>query len=190
MLYRQNFRTANSTREGTRTKREIQRVVVRINKHVRSYQRARKAILRLDLNDNIGEKYQEIQPEDLAVSKEVTEENRFGQGVSKMAWFWMVDGEQNQPNVVNGGLMEEFYHINWLKARARRDRWREEVSLVRHEMLQTTLWFQYEKEIWETWALQSTEPGKEAYASKQVELWSDFTKKAGLMFQGKQMEWI
>ncbi|KAI6003376.1 hypothetical protein EDC04DRAFT_2971510 [Pisolithus marmoratus] len=183
MLYRQNFRTANSTREGTRTKREIQRVVVRINKHVRSYQRARKAILRLDLNDNIGEKI-------LAVSKEATEENRFGQGVSKMAWFWMVDGEQNQPNVVNGGLMEEFYRINWLKARARRDRWREEVSLVRHEMLWTTLWFQYEKEIWETWALQSTEPGKEAYASKQVELWSDFTKKVGLMFQGKQMEWI
>ncbi|KAI6026891.1 hypothetical protein BKA83DRAFT_4049978, partial [Pisolithus microcarpus] len=192
MLYRQNFRTANSTREGTRTKREIQKVVVRINKHVRSYQRARKAILGLDLNDNIGEKYQEIQPEDLAVSKEVTEENRFGQGVSKMAWFWMVDGEQNQNqlNADSGGLMEEFYHINWLKARARRDRWREEVSLVRHEMFWTTLWFQYEKEIWETRVLQSTEPGKEAYASKQVELWSDFTNKAGFMFQGKQMECI
>ncbi|KAI6022197.1 hypothetical protein PISMIDRAFT_109000 [Pisolithus microcarpus 441] len=82
------------------------------------------------------------------------------------------------------------YRINWLKARARRDRWREEVSLVRHEMLWTTLWFQYQKEIWETRALQSTEPGKEAYASKQVELWSDFAKKAGLMFQGKQMECI
>ncbi|KAI6161829.1 hypothetical protein EDD17DRAFT_1480227 [Pisolithus thermaeus] len=190
MLYRQNFRTANSTREGTRTKKEIQKVVVRINKHVRSYQRARKAILRLDLNDNIGEKFKEIQPEDLAVSKEVTEENGFGQGVSKMAWFWMVDGEQNLLNGDSGGLMEEFYHINWLKARARRDRWREEVSLVRHEMLWTTLWFQYQKEIWETRALQSTEPGKEAYASKQVELWSDFTKKAGLMFQGKQMECI
>ncbi|KAI6040541.1 hypothetical protein EDC04DRAFT_2602333 [Pisolithus marmoratus] len=108
MLYRQNFRTANSTREGTSTKREIQKVVVRINKHVRSYQRARKAILRLDLNDNIGEKYQEIKPEDLAVSKEVTEENRFGQGVSKMAWFWVVDGEQNQLNVDSGGLMEEY----------------------------------------------------------------------------------
>ncbi|KAI5982238.1 hypothetical protein EDD15DRAFT_2378086 [Pisolithus albus] len=107
MLYRQNFRTANSTREGTRTKKEIQKVVVRINKHVRSYQRARKAILRLDLNDNIGEKFKEIQPEDLAVSKEVTEENRFGQGVSKMAWSWMLDGEQNLLNGDSGGLMEE-----------------------------------------------------------------------------------
>ncbi|KAI6118046.1 hypothetical protein F5141DRAFT_1000067, partial [Pisolithus sp. B1] len=93
MLYRQNFWTANSTREGTRTKKEIQKVVARINKHVRGYQRARQAILRLDPNVGMAEKYQEILPNDLAVSKEVTEENRFGQGTSKLAWFWMMEGE-------------------------------------------------------------------------------------------------
>ncbi|KAI6163444.1 hypothetical protein EDD17DRAFT_1421184, partial [Pisolithus thermaeus] len=82
------FQTANSTREGTRTKKEIQKVVARIYKHVRSYQRARQAILRLDPNGDMAEKYQEILPDDLAVSKEVTEENRFGQGTSKLAWFW------------------------------------------------------------------------------------------------------
>ncbi|KAI6007908.1 hypothetical protein EDC04DRAFT_2907519 [Pisolithus marmoratus] len=166
MLYRQNFRTANSTREGTRTKKEIQKVVARVNKHVRSYQRARQAILRLDPDGNMAEKYQEILPEDLAVSKEVTEENRFGQGTSKLAWFWVIDGEKTQLNVEAGGLMEEFYRINWLKARARRDRWKEEVSLVRHEMLWTGLWFEYHKKMWEQRALQSTEPGKEAYANK------------------------
>ncbi|KAI6118296.1 hypothetical protein F5141DRAFT_991568, partial [Pisolithus sp. B1] len=73
---------------GTRTKKEIQKVVARINKHVRGYQRARQAILRLDPNVDMAEKYQEILPNDLAVSKEVTEENRFGQGTSKLAWFW------------------------------------------------------------------------------------------------------
>ncbi|KAI5987586.1 hypothetical protein EDC04DRAFT_2518722, partial [Pisolithus marmoratus] len=88
MLYQQNFRTANSTGEGTRTKKEIQKVVARVNKHVRSYQRARQAMLRLDPDGNMAERYQEILPEDLAVSKEVTEENRFGQGTSKLAWFW------------------------------------------------------------------------------------------------------
>ncbi|KAI5998461.1 hypothetical protein EDC04DRAFT_2584920, partial [Pisolithus marmoratus] len=107
MLYRQNFRTSNSTREGTRSKKEIQKVVARVNKHVRSYQRARQAILRLDPDVNIEERYQEIQPEDLAVSKEVTEENRFGQGTSKLAWFWMMDGDERQLNVEAGGLMAE-----------------------------------------------------------------------------------
>ncbi|KAI6041972.1 hypothetical protein EDC04DRAFT_2601277 [Pisolithus marmoratus] len=160
--------TANSTREGTRTKKEIQKVVARVNKHVRSYQRARQAILRLDPDGNMAEKYQEILPEDLAVSKEVTEENRFGQGTSKLAWFWVID----------------VYRINWLKARARRDRWKEEVSLVRHEMLWTGLWLEYHKKMWEKRALQLTEPGKEGYAKKQMGLWSDFASKARLMFHG------
>ncbi|KIK24178.1 hypothetical protein PISMIDRAFT_62507, partial [Pisolithus microcarpus 441] len=183
MLYQQNFRAANSTREGTRTKKEIQKVVARVNKDVRSYQRARQAILRLDPDANMAGKYQEILPEDLAVSKEVTEENRFGQGTSKLAWFWVTDGEKSQLHVEAGGLMEEFYRINWLKARARRDRWKEEVSLVRHEMLWTVLWFEYHKNMWEERALQSMEPGKEAYAKKQMGLWSDFANKARLMFK-------
>ncbi|KAI6122146.1 hypothetical protein EDD16DRAFT_1477725 [Pisolithus croceorrhizus] len=190
MLYQQNFWTANSTRRGTRTKKEIQKVVARINKHVRGYQRARQAILRLDPNVDMAGKYQEILPNDLAVSKEVTEENRFGQGTSKLAWFWMMDGEQSQLSLQGGGLMEEFYRINWLKARARTDRWKEEVSLVRHEMLWTCLWFEYHKDMWEKRALQSTEPGKEAYAKKQMGLWNDFAKKARLMFQGKQVDCI
>ncbi|KAI6042083.1 hypothetical protein EDC04DRAFT_2601224 [Pisolithus marmoratus] len=156
----------------------------------RSYQRARQALLRLDPDANMAEKYQEILPEDLAVSKEVTEENRFGQGTSKLAWFWVIDGKKSQLNVEAGGLMEEFYRINWLKARARRDRWKEEVSLVRHEMLWTGLWFEYHKKMWEPRALQSTEPGKEAYAKKQMGLWSDFASQARLMFHGKQMDGI
>ncbi|KAI6009268.1 hypothetical protein EDC04DRAFT_2610636 [Pisolithus marmoratus] len=148
--------------EGTRTKKEIQKVVAR-------------AILRLDPDGNMA-------------SKEVTEENRFGQGTSKLAWFWVIDGEKSQLNVEAGGLMEEFYRINWLKVRARRDRWKEEVSLVRHEMLWTGLWFEYHKKMWEQRALQSTEPGKEAYAKKQMGLWSDFASKARLRFHGKQMD--
>ncbi|KAI6097097.1 hypothetical protein F5141DRAFT_1205735 [Pisolithus sp. B1] len=177
----------NKAMEGTRTKKEIQKVVARINKHVRGYQRARQAILRLDPNVDMAEKYQEILPNDLAVSKEVTEENRFGQGTSKLAWFWMMEGELSQLSLQGGGLMEEFYRINWLKARSRRDRWKEEVSLVRHEMLWTCLWFEYHKDMWEKRALQSTEPGKEAYAKKQMGLWNDFAKKARLMFQ--EWEW-
>ncbi|KAI6166492.1 hypothetical protein EDD17DRAFT_1752630 [Pisolithus thermaeus] len=160
------------------TKKEIQKVVARINKHVRGYQRARQAILRLDPNGDMAEQYQEILPDDLAVSKEVTEENRFGQGTSKLAWFWMMEGEQSQLSLQGGGLTEEFYRINWLKARARRDRWKEEVSLVRHEMLWTCLWFEYHKDMWEKRALESTEPRREAYAKKQMGLWNDFAKKS------------
>ncbi|KAI6094402.1 hypothetical protein EDD16DRAFT_1529196 [Pisolithus croceorrhizus] len=99
--------SANSTKEGTRTKKEIQKVVARVNKHVRSYQRTREAILRLDSDANMAERYQEILPGDLVVSKEVTKENKFGQGTSKLAQFWVMDGGKIQLNVQAGGLMEE-----------------------------------------------------------------------------------
>lgn len=99
MLYRQNIRSSNSTRDGTRAQREIKKVVIQINKQVRSYHRARQAILELDPDASIRRKYQEVQPKDLAVSKEVTEENRFGQGTSKMAWFWLMGGEKKDENV-------------------------------------------------------------------------------------------
>ncbi|KAI6033279.1 hypothetical protein EDC04DRAFT_2605036 [Pisolithus marmoratus] len=129
MLYRQNFRTANSTREGTRTKKEIQKVVVRVNKHVSSYQRARQAILRQDPDANMAGKHQEVWPEDLV--------NQLAQS----------KGKKGQ-------------------------------------------WFEHHKQMWEERALQSTEPGKEAYAKKQMGLWSDFASKARLMFHGKQMDGI
>ncbi|KAI6137144.1 hypothetical protein F5141DRAFT_1230928 [Pisolithus sp. B1] len=188
MLYQQNFRTANSTREGTRTKKEIQKVVARVNKHVRCYQRARQVILRLEPDVDAAENYQEILPEDLAGSKEVTEENRFGQGSSKLAWFWMMGGEHSQLNVQELGTVVTLILIFVMRSRARRDRWKEEVSLVGHEMLWTCLWFEHHKNMWEKRALQSSELGKEAYAKKWMGLWGDFAKKARLMFLGKYKE--
>ena len=99
MLYWQNICSSNSTRDGTRAQQEIKKVVTQINKQVRSYHRARQAILGLDPDVSIRRKYQEVKPEDLAVSKEVTEENRFGQGTSKMAWFWLMGGQKENENV-------------------------------------------------------------------------------------------
>ncbi|KIN98449.1 hypothetical protein M404DRAFT_157600 [Pisolithus tinctorius Marx 270] len=143
-------------------------------------------MLRLDPEARIQEKYREIRPQDLAVSKEVTEENRFGQGSSKLAWFWTLD---TQLNMEDGGLMEEFYRINWLKASTRRNRWMEDMSLVKHEMMfWTILWFKNQRNTWEARALNSEEPGQMAYAKKQVGLWSEFVQKAKLMFQGMQMD--
>jgi hypothetical protein len=39
----------------------------------------------------LGSIYQEILPTELSIDKEVTEENRFGQGSDRLAWFWRVN---------------------------------------------------------------------------------------------------
>jgi hypothetical protein len=41
--------------------------------------------------DTLKNVYQEIQPSQLSVDREVTEENRYGQGSDRLAWFWRVN---------------------------------------------------------------------------------------------------
>ncbi|KAG1821442.1 hypothetical protein DFJ58DRAFT_849975 [Suillus subalutaceus] len=79
-------------------------------------------------------------------NKEVTEENRFGQGSDKLAWFWRVN---NASRGQEDAWMDEFYRVNWLKAKARWSRWQEELSLVRHEMGWTINWFKYHEKEWD-----------------------------------------
>ena len=77
------------------------------------------------------------------------------------------------------------YRVNWLKAKARVDRWQEELILVKHEMDWTIRWFQYQAKIWkERSELEDSmlPKGHEAYAIKQRKLWDAFEKKASERF--------
>jgi hypothetical protein len=88
VLYRKTLRSANSVVTGTRSKKLIEQVNSRMNKHVRRYLRARKVIHKLSTDPATLAKYKDIAVTDLSVNKDVTEENRFGQGSDKLAWFW------------------------------------------------------------------------------------------------------
>ncbi|KIK31764.1 hypothetical protein CY34DRAFT_36943, partial [Suillus luteus UH-Slu-Lm8-n1] len=71
IIYRQHFRSADSTWVGTRSKQEAHRCQIKIDKCVRSYQRARNALQRLGVDDNtLRNVYQEIQPSQLSVNQE------------------------------------------------------------------------------------------------------------------------
>ncbi|KAG6326845.1 hypothetical protein ID866_12244 [Astraeus odoratus] len=102
----------------------------------------------------------------------------------------MMGGGYNDENTEStSSWMNEYICSLQNQLAKRQDRWKEELSLVRHEMLWTTLWFEYQKNEWKNKAEQSVEPEKEAYAYKQAELWDDFIKKANFTFQGKQVEY-
>ena len=79
----------------------------------------------------------------------------------------------------------EVFRVSWLKAKARYDRWNEELQMVQAEMFWTTLWFKHQEDMWERRFMQAIEPGHRAYAAKQQNLWERFRKKAEEIFQGK-----
>ena len=73
------------------------------------------------------------------------------------------------------------YRVNWLRAKARFDRWVEEETLVKHEMRWTTIWFQKQVDLWVKRS-KSEDPslpiGHKSYAIKQEKLWKAFLMKA------------
>ncbi|SRR6266446_3642888 len=97
ILYRMNFRSSTSVRTDTRSKQDIQRVALKITKDVHSYHRARQSLFCLEASQDILQKYQLIKPNELGVSKDVTEENWFGQGSNILPWFWRIGESQLGP---------------------------------------------------------------------------------------------
>ncbi|KAG1893128.1 uncharacterized protein F5891DRAFT_986194, partial [Suillus fuscotomentosus] len=183
VIYRQHFRSANSVWTGTRSKQEARRCHIKIEKYVQSYQRARLAMERLGMDqDSLENIYQEILPEQLNIDKEVTEENRFGQGSDKLAWFWRVNGAKKSQK---DAWMNEFYRVNWLKAKARWNRWEEELSLVKHEMGWTIGWFKHQEEKWHQRWNQAMKSGHQPYAYRQVLVWKAFVTEAEEKFKDK-----
>ncbi|KAH7904267.1 hypothetical protein BJ138DRAFT_1019360 [Hygrophoropsis aurantiaca] len=152
-----------------------------MNRHVWSYLRARRVIQILCADPSTLAKYKDIAVTDLSVNKDVTEENRYGQGNHKMAWFWAMGKQSEQHN----GWMKEYYRINWLKAKARCVRWEEELDIVWHEMSWTINWFNNRRNRWKELLGLSLEPGRKAYAEKQIAMWGTFVEGATQAFEGK-----
>jgi hypothetical protein len=113
ILYRMNFQSSTSVRTDTRSKQDIQWVALKIKRDVRSYHRARKSLSRLKASQDILQKYQLIMADELGVSKDITEENRFGQGSDILPWFWRIGASQlGSPGVWN----EECKCYNYVQA--------------------------------------------------------------------------
>ena len=95
ILYQMNFRSSSSVRTDTRSKQDIRRLGLKINQDVRSYHQARESLIQLQVSQVILQKYQAIKPEDLGVSKDITEENQFGQSSDVLPWFWQIGGKDS-----------------------------------------------------------------------------------------------
>jgi hypothetical protein len=93
------------------------------------------------------------------------------------------------------------YHVHWLKAKSRRDCWREERTLLESEMKWTELFFQHQASCWNSLATASSvvvfpdssiagepEPhtrhskGHTCYALKLESMWNRLAQQAASQF--------
>jgi hypothetical protein len=106
LLYRTKIRGRPPQKTVTRSWTAVKRTDGKIRKHVKTYNLARTALLNMDAN--LGE-FQAIVKEDLRMSGDVMEENRFGQRRDTLAWFWRMGPARDD---TEGSWMDECeYHL-------------------------------------------------------------------------------
>lgn len=76
------------------------------------------------------------------------------------------------------------HRVNWLRAKARHQRWHEEITILKNEMIWTKIWFGHQVQVWEKRraASMSLSQGHQVYAAKQVWVWNRFLDDATQAF--------
>ena len=72
--------------------------------------------------------------------------------------------------------------MNWLRAKARHQRWKEEVTIVENEMEWIKLWFEHQIKVWEDRKMRRISSGHRVFAAKQVWIWKKFLSDARQTF--------
>lgn len=169
--------------EGTKTQTKS-RVVVhtveeRIDRAVRRYRVARRAMLRLDPSGSWQELYLALEDRDNRGPGKEPEEVRASDGRYVLSWIWL-----SNPNATAGGTVEgvisadevnEDMRVEWAQCIARADRWEEEVVLLQEEMRRTIQFLEWKSKEWTSMAdaragvvTPEVCSGLSAYAHKQV----------------------
>ena len=77
------------------------------------------------------------------------------------------------------------YRIHWLRARAQKNRWTEELSRTKHEMTWVTRFFMYQALQWDFRQISSgssDNAGFQAYSAQKVDMWNEFGRVADAKF--------
>jgi hypothetical protein len=191
------FRTEVKPAKGQKTMTRAWDSIHRADKQIRGavwcYRLARSALGGLGVSAELLSRYQEIQKGDLKMSRDVVEENRVGQRSSELPWFWRLDTKWDKdrgtflkeckcccltPAQLQSYCFAPVYRVNWLRAKARKERWEEEIELVTSEMDWTINCFQHHEGIWKGRAEEGKSPGHIAYAWKQSSVWGEWAKTA------------
>jgi hypothetical protein len=108
-----------------------------------TYRAARRALRSLTPNDQDVLNLQELTAADIrGPQPDRTSESRESEGYFRPTWIWVVKGD-NRSGEDNNALRYE-----WVRMRARRDRWREEVALLLEEMRRSVAYLRWKAHQW------------------------------------------
>ncbi|KAK7696208.1 hypothetical protein QCA50_000861 [Cerrena zonata] len=143
-------------------------VQMTIDHAAKVYITTRKAMIVLGADRDILSKYKPLNKTDLAASTAVADSNARGQRRDQLSWIWQTFSNTNSPDFMN-----EMLRVNWLRAKSRRDRWREEKILLRSEIDWTRIFYQRQVDLWIDRSADVSR-GAHCHALRQADTWRRF----------------
>jgi len=184
LLVKNQVHVSNSQGTQTRAKALFTSFSLKINQAASRYCDARVAILRLDPDEKFSqwkENLRELHREDIrGPSREANETSESRQQIS---WIWQAASSRANAGI-NDPDLQAVMRVEWCKATARAERYREEVELVVEEMRRTLHFFKWAAEHWEQLGkARANEPtmdgvtatGLRAYAARKAALYRKLT---------------
>lgn len=107
LLFRTEIRNSKSQRTSLRAWQNVNKQDLVARRHKRAYDRARRALIRLDVDRDYLSTLRDITPGDMQMAGDVTEENRIGQRASTLAWFWRLGSDAAMDEVEVNPRMKE-----------------------------------------------------------------------------------
>lgn len=110
LSFRAEVRNAHSQRTSQRAWAKVNKFDVEARRHRRIYNHSREALQRLAVFPEYLSSLHDITDDDMKMSRDVTEENRYGQRSDMLAWFWRFDNglsdeEQTSPRMTECMLL-------------------------------------------------------------------------------------
>jgi hypothetical protein len=198
-VFRHEVRPARSQRLKTRAWAEVQAVESTVQQHARVYTRARKAMVDLGASADLLDRYKVLKRQDLSVRTSIIAPHIRGQRNKSLPWFWTMD-VRGDADV--GSWMEDcasfsvficsmkisfgtVYRVHWLRAKAQKMRWVEELQCLQVEMDSAVRFFRHQGQVWhekEEVTDSESQPGHAAWAARQSEMWYSMATQAESKF--------
>ncbi|KDR67377.1 hypothetical protein GALMADRAFT_79915 [Galerina marginata CBS 339.88] len=154
--------------------------------HARVYRRCRSRLVALQCDNDFLSRFPVLLKDHLKASTAILRPNTPGSSSLDLPWIWRT-GRCVRPSPFNSSFSHQLIlvkRIHWLRARAQKDRWHEELTMVKYEMQWTVKYFLHKQRLWQD-AVQVADisRGAAAYATRQAAYWAKFADTADRTFR-------
>ena len=191
-LFRNNVRPARTQRLKTRAWAEVHAVESTVQHHARVYSRARQSMLDLGADVSLLDRYKVLKRQDLKIDTTVIAPDVRGQRNKSLPWFWSMDVRRDADvgawmndcrcisvhassyGCSTNKNLNAVYRVHWLRAKAQKTRWIEELQCLQVEMESAVKFFRHQEQFWkEKRGLiePQSQPGHAAWAARQSAMW-------------------